>query len=267
MKVIISKRAMALIKFWVDKCPYEIAGMGTVLLGQDGTVYVDNVELLTQKVTGASVDMDAESINTLAYEKRLEGDLRFHWHSHVNMSAFFSGTDRDGYRDYVKHGGWLLAGVFNKKGESKYVYYQGQDAEYPALIHEDIEVSVFDELTEGDTLWAEHQYASRVKLEPKQLNLWEGTGTENDWRVDQLKDMATPMPNPNLLNNMPQETYMEIAEQVEEDYDIKYKDFNKIWQLYIHDFKDRPRNYHAMMDYIDTMMVKPNADITMGDSI
>jgi len=37
--------------------------------------------------------------------------------------------------------------------------------------------------------------------------------------------------------------------------------------LYIHDFKDRPRNYHAMMDYIDTMMVKPNADITMGDSI
>jgi hypothetical protein len=273
MRVIINSKVKEFIDYWVAKCPYEIAGMGVATILDNGTIRVDNVELLQQTVTGASVDMDADSINKLAWDKRLEGNIRFHFHSHVDMSVFFSSTDKTAYEDYVKNGGWLLAGVFNKKGESKFIYYQGiskRDIDpFPPIVTEDIVVSYTSGLSEEESLWAEAQYTDKVKIHKFEhtgsLLTYEDyeLGGENLTRVSGgLEDLATrrdnmAMPNPNNSNFDRVDDFKEIVREVMEDYSLDRKEVLAIYNWFLQDYKEKPKNYRALTDYIDLLSIGP----------
>ena len=106
------------IMYWVNKAEGEVSGFGKVTYDEAAkTITVTNVYLIEQEVGAAHTDIDAKALGKLLYKThKVPGDLRFWWHSHVNMNTFWSGTDTDTIRDLAKPG-WIVATVFNKKHE------------------------------------------------------------------------------------------------------------------------------------------------------
>ena len=97
-KLTLSTKADQDIKDYIRMCDYEIGGFGYVTMDKDGNFLVDDVFLVKQTVTGTSVDFMDEgldyAIQKAATDDRLN-DLKFCWHSHVDMGAFWSATDDD----------------------------------------------------------------------------------------------------------------------------------------------------------------------------
>lgn len=116
-------RIMAKLNMYIQVVDYEISGLGTVVrLGND--FLIDEIYLLKQKCRDAETTLDPKSVASFWMEYLEQGleptKLRFWWHSHVNMSTFWSGTDEAtaerfgfGSVDY-----WLSV-VGNKRGEYK----------------------------------------------------------------------------------------------------------------------------------------------------
>lgn len=115
----VSIRADALAKIWnwVHICPKEISGLGTVeVIGNN--YIVDEVFLYKQKVSAADTELDsasvAEFMSNISEKKRRR--LRFWWHSHVNMSTFWSSTDEACIKTLLQDD-YIISTVFNKKNE------------------------------------------------------------------------------------------------------------------------------------------------------
>jgi hypothetical protein len=122
-KLTLSHQARMDIAHYIRHCNYEIGGFGYVTMTDSGDFYVDEIFLVEQTVTGGSVDfMDdglAYAIDKATTDNRVN-DLKFCWHSHVNMAAFWSSTDEsmiagtnNGMTPY------LVSLVQNKQGEYK----------------------------------------------------------------------------------------------------------------------------------------------------
>ena len=127
--------------FWVDECDKEISGFGKVVV-KDGNYWVIEAYLLEQEVSAATTDIDAESLAKLMGETmKEEGHLNFWWHSHVNMGAFWSGTDTDTIRE-IGEAGFCLATVFNKRRETRTAFYQGGDDFLPAIWVDDMKLQI-----------------------------------------------------------------------------------------------------------------------------
>ncbi len=118
MKVFINELVFDKVMHWINKTTDEVSGFGKVVRTDDGFEVVD-VYLLEQECGGAHTDIDGTSLAKLMYRTRDdEGDLRWWWHSHVNMGVFWSSTDKDTIIDLGKNG-WIIATVFNKKEEMR----------------------------------------------------------------------------------------------------------------------------------------------------
>lgn len=118
MKIIFNDIAIEKIRHWVRECSYEVSGMGLVQIDQETKTFTITDAFLLQQVGGAAhTNIDSAAISQLMDETAtLEGHLNFWWHSHVNMAAFWSGTDRTTINELGKEG-LCVATVFNKKGE------------------------------------------------------------------------------------------------------------------------------------------------------
>lgn len=78
----------------------EIAGMGKISLSDDGEIItVEDVMIYEQEVTGGTADLSSEALAAWQTEMVKKGeslkDWKLWWHSHANMSAFFSKRDTD----------------------------------------------------------------------------------------------------------------------------------------------------------------------------
>lgn len=104
------------IMWWVKKSNQEVSGMGK--LTQTGDLFtITDAILLPQKNTSTTTDIEPQDVARAMYQLRdTPGELRWWWHSHVNMQAFWSGTDKDTIRD-CGQGGWFTATVVNKRCE------------------------------------------------------------------------------------------------------------------------------------------------------
>lgn len=122
-KLTLSHTARTDIAHYIRMCNYEIGGFGYVTINDSGDFFVDEIFLVEQTVTGTTVDfMDdglAYAVERAAKDDRLD-ELKFCWHSHVNMGAFWSGTDEtmitgmnNGMTPYI------VSLVQNKKHETK----------------------------------------------------------------------------------------------------------------------------------------------------
>lgn len=110
------------IMHWVNASSYECSGIGKLLI-ENGEIRVIDAILLPQKNTSATTDIDAEDLGKAMFLlKDQPGELRFWWHSHVNMSVFWSGTDMATIRS-IGSNGWFVSSVFNKKWESRTCLY------------------------------------------------------------------------------------------------------------------------------------------------
>lgn len=103
---------------FVQVCPIEVNGFGYVDRTPGG-FYLDDVFILRQTATAASVEVSDEALHQHLYELTVAGEdtgrMRFQWHSHVDFAAYFSSVDTNNIERYP--GDWMLSLVANKQSE------------------------------------------------------------------------------------------------------------------------------------------------------
>ncbi len=113
----------AKIMHWIRKAGgIEVSGWGKVVI-EGTTMRVVDAFLVKQTNTAGETDIDAGDLARVLYQtKDRPGTMNFWWHSHHNMSAYFSSTD---YANIKSHGsnGWLLSTVFNNREEQQTSLY------------------------------------------------------------------------------------------------------------------------------------------------
>ncbi len=103
---------------YVHACPSEVNGFGTLdRLGD--LLRLDEVFILEQTVSPAHAEVSplvlAKHLTEMVQRGEDTARLRFQWHSHVNMSAYFSGTDLANIETYTSD--WMVSMVLNKRSE------------------------------------------------------------------------------------------------------------------------------------------------------
>ncbi|MDB5163993.1 MAG: hypothetical protein JWS12_611 [Candidatus Saccharibacteria bacterium] len=106
------------IMAYVQACPVEINGFGMIdRLGNQ--LQLSNIFILEQTAEPAAVEIDPIALGRFITDMVLQGEdtarMRFQWHSHVRMPAFFSGTDMANIEAYTAD--WMVSMVTNKLGE------------------------------------------------------------------------------------------------------------------------------------------------------
>ena len=117
--VFVPSTIISKLQAYIDGCKLEISGLGYVSVLSNGDLHVTDVHLLEQECTGGTTELDMAAVGNYMMEHadRMQ-DIHLWWHSHVNMTVFWSQTDHDNISD-LKGMGWLLSIVGNKKGEWK----------------------------------------------------------------------------------------------------------------------------------------------------
>ena len=103
---------------YVHKAKFEISGFGNVEIIK-GVPTVTDIILLKQENHSTETEMDGDAVAKALYDHHvsgMEGELKFWWHSHVDMPTFWSTTDMDTINELTENG-WWIHGVFNKKNE------------------------------------------------------------------------------------------------------------------------------------------------------
>ena len=180
MKVIIPKNIHEEIDFYVQRSPVEVSGLGRVKKHDNGDMEVVKVYLLDQVNTGTSTELEDKAVTKLMYESRKdEGDLTFWWHSHVDMGVFWSGTDMATIREFGSNG-YLVATVFNKKGEMRSAYYQGGTDFLPRMFADNLETVIGGTATDKQRAEWEKLYKAKCKQpKPTYHNPW---ANHNEWQ-------------------------------------------------------------------------------------
>ena len=111
------------IQYFVDKADKEISGLGDAWLNLEAkTITITSAFLLDQVCTASSTDLDEGAVAKAMFEahqdeqKGMNRNIKFWWHSHVNMNVFWSGTDTATMKELSEQG-WFSHIVFNKKRE------------------------------------------------------------------------------------------------------------------------------------------------------
>ncbi len=107
---------------YVQICPYEISGFGAIEVRRlpGSQLLITEVFLLDQEVTHDHTKLSSEDLASFLMSVDASdidpATFRVWWHSHANLSVFFSGVDEDTISsfDYLP---WLISIVVNHRGE------------------------------------------------------------------------------------------------------------------------------------------------------
>lgn len=127
MKVILSSRAQLQMAYYIANIDYEISGLGIVEKLPNHDMYVTELFLLEQTVTGVETVLDPACLAKFWDEKLQVPDfpiekVKLWWHSHVNMPVFWSNVDTatiDTLDTEQADENWWLSIVGNKAGLRK----------------------------------------------------------------------------------------------------------------------------------------------------
>lgn len=143
------------IEHIVYKQKKEVAWMGLVEQLSDTEYFVYKLYIPEQKVTGTTVDISEHAISKLANRIMDEGhdpnELRYHGHSHVNMSVTPSATDQEHIADYLENIDFFIREIRNKAGEYKVDVFDKRVSKIFQCVNTEIydllrEQSFYDEL-------------------------------------------------------------------------------------------------------------------------
>lgn len=167
MKIEYSNTAWDKIMTWVDITSEEISGLGCVKRKDDGSFYVYDVFLLIQDNTSSFTDIDDEALMKLMWEITEKddaddgtrfNDLKYWWHSHSNMSTFWSGQDEKCIQEKLIHANWWLSTVHNKKNEIDTRF----DIADPPTRFDDLKVSLKRQIPKSLTDFCKKEYEEKV---------------------------------------------------------------------------------------------------------
>ena len=174
MEIQIPRAVYDKIMHWINKSDDEVSGFGKVTYWKDtGVLQVHDAYLLKQKNGAAHTDIDGQSLAKLMYTSREEqGELKWWWHSHVNMAVFWSGTDTATIKELASQG-WMSATVFNKKNEMRTALgYKVDAGEFgtEVVIKDELPTFIMPEYDETVTSTWDKEYDDNV--EKKQVYTW-----------------------------------------------------------------------------------------------
>ncbi|NVM46731.1 MAG: hypothetical protein HWN79_17630 [Candidatus Lokiarchaeota archaeon] len=109
--------------YYVHKTKFEISGFGNVEI-IDGIATVTDVFLIKQDNHSTETEIEGDALAKALYDHSisgLKGEMKFWWHSHVDMGVFWSSTDMTTINSLTENG-WFIHGVFNKKDEHRIAY-------------------------------------------------------------------------------------------------------------------------------------------------
>lgn len=174
LKLFIDRTAWQKICGYVDLCDTEISGLGRVEEMGDNFI-VRDVAILEQEVSGAHATMEAKALANFQEEmvragKSLKGWV-FWWHSHVNMQAYFSGTDT-GTMDTSTDFPYLISLVTNKRRDVQ----ARIDIHKPARLYAEMEVQVLDDKNDAIIEECRAEIALKIKKPIYQGGGWKEGG-------------------------------------------------------------------------------------------
>jgi len=122
-KIILPLKVREQIQYWVDKADNECSGLGDAWLDLDKKeVRITRAFMLDQECSAVDTELDEKAIAKAMYEAHqdesngIKRNIKFWWHSHVNMEVFWSGTDTKAMEELSEQS-WFVNIVFNKKRE------------------------------------------------------------------------------------------------------------------------------------------------------
>lgn len=183
LKLIIPLASYRKIMAYAQICDTEISGFADLEYNQErSALIVGNVYLLEQRAGGADVHMDEEEVSKFNIQRIKAGAEQLPqlwWHSHVNMEAFFSGTDEATLKQ-LQNDTFIVALVVNKRKEMKAKAYiatesvtkiMGQIVEEKKFIEVDpLQVSIeleYERIPEALKKEVEKKVKARVYETPK----------------------------------------------------------------------------------------------------
>jgi len=215
---------------WIEKSPVEVSGLGKVVFDdKTGVFNVIDAYLVEQENGPAETEMKADAIAKLMAETfREPGRLCWWWHSHVNMPAFWSGTDHATIRD-LGGAGWVIATVFNKKREYRSAYYQAAPNK---MLIDNIHTETLQVLSADLVKAWDDEYDNKVK-EKKSYYGWQGhkgnyyDSYQQDWieRQKQRQLPARTEGKPNIYGGIDlgdDDSDVEMDEKIREYYHKYY---------------------------------------------
>lgn len=110
--------ALAKLRLYARRCPFEIGGLGQVLADDEGLLITD-VYLLPQRVSMSDTELESDGLfallGRLVAEGHDVGSTRLWWHSHAEMEVSWSDTDV-GTIDHLPGEFWVAV-VTNRRGD------------------------------------------------------------------------------------------------------------------------------------------------------
>lgn len=248
-EVVITELAYKKIMHWVDISPIEVSGLGKVIF-EDNQFIITDAFLVKQKNTESSTEMDGASIAKLMYEtKDIPGHLNFWWHSHVNMGAFWSGTDYQTIQD-LSANGFLVATVFNKKRDMRSAIRYKSTEIMPDLFLDEIstrvesrlEQSLYDSLTQEfnekcerqswrESRWPEWTYhREAIQHEDYELLNWEYIN-QKCLEIEKEQNQTIALDLVREAYRMIKEMKVEklVKKAMREELEVIYKESRKLW--------------------------------------
>lgn len=110
-----------MLRYAVETRPkYEVQGFGSIAKGDDGDIWLTDIIIPPQEVSGASVDLnptDLEKLMLLLSERKQSlSDWPVWWHSHAGMGVSPSGTDTNTLDMLAKEYGGVAIGLVTNTG-------------------------------------------------------------------------------------------------------------------------------------------------------
>lgn len=180
LQITIDHATHAKIMHWVRQAEHnEVSGFGKVLRFANH-LHISDATLVQQENTPGSTVLCPNDMGRAMYAMRdTVGDFNFWWHSHHSMSAFMSGTDYDTIHQFGKHG-WLLATVFNNRGETATALYVKEPVEF---LSEGFELRVLPPVVDAATIktW-DALYQQKVTIAKPAKRYRRDKWHRNEWR-------------------------------------------------------------------------------------
>lgn len=188
MEIQISREVFAKVMHWVNKSNDEVSGFGKVIWHPETEVFqVVDAYLLKQRNGAAHTDIDGQSLAKLMFtSKDQPGELKWWWHSHVNMQVFWSGTDVATIEELGGQG-WIIATVFNKREEKRSALcYKAQSDLGPMVeMRDELSTYIIDTFQDKKSDWDKEYDANIEKgyVSPYKGNM----ASEADWRKNEYQ--------------------------------------------------------------------------------
>lgn len=185
MKLIIPAALERKLNAYVQAVDVEIAGMGAVEMREDGNLWVTDIAIYDQEVTGGTADLSTQALARFQTDLVNKGispkNWYLWWHSHVNMAAYFSTIDT-GTMDTSDEFDHLVSLVVNKRRERKCRL----DTHRPFRLKlENVPVEVAPEVNKrtleiDDRIWALIEEAKKLEEEKNAIEYAEPEGIKEE---------------------------------------------------------------------------------------